>query len=207
MARCKLFTAPPARSSRTHLSRPTAHPHCAPRPAADRAAGGRRWRRSRRSGGCRSRPPSEFVVQQYASLRPLDLGQRLPGGHEPDRQRIDTLARILLGQPFAHELVAQVAAAVGASDFRAPAVRIEQAPERARVAIVERRPAATGIELALRREQRGVAAPADVGPRLVEIVVFTREGALGARWTRIRSSSRVRRFQGIVSSRWCICGV
>src|SRR5688572_9899953 len=108
------------------------------------------------------------------------LRQRLPLWHEAHRERVDAVARVLGGDAFAEEDVAEVAAAVRALDFDAHAIRVRQAFDGAGDFVVEGGPAAVGVELVGAAVEWRVAATADVGAGLVEVVVLAGEGILGA---------------------------
>ena len=90
------------------------------------------------------------------------------------------MTRVLGREPLAEEDVAEVAAAVGALDLDAHAVGVGQAPDGAGDLVVEGGPAAVGVELVVGAIEGRVAAAADVGAGLVEVVVLAGEGRLGA---------------------------
>jgi hypothetical protein len=114
----------------------------------------RRRERMRRALLCEAAPASVGV----------EHGRQLTAlGDEPDGEGVDAVARVLVGEALALEDVAEVAAAVGADYFRAPAVRVRVALDAPRVLFVETRPAAARLELGLGRVEWVVAAPADEG--------------------------------------------
>ena len=84
------------------------------------------------------------------------------------------MPHIFFRHTLAFEHVAQMAATIGANDFHPfHAERmVGLADDSARDFIVERRPAAAGIELVGRAVQGRIAAPADVGTRSLVVPVF-----------------------------------
>src|SRR3954466_10145933 len=108
-------------------------------------------------------------------------GRALLGGRDEfHRQRVHTMARVFRRQPLAEEDVAQVSAAVVALDLDAHAIRVGQTLDRSRHLVVERRPAATGVELVLAAVELSVTAAANVAAGLVEVVVLAGEWGLRA---------------------------
>ena len=80
------------------------------------------------------------------------------------------------GEPFSHENVAQMAAAVGAFHLDPHAVGVGKMLHGTLNLFVEGWPAAMGVEFINRPVDLGVALAADIGAGFVEIVVFTGEG-------------------------------
>ena len=73
------------------------------------------------------------------------------------------MPRVLLGQAFAQEDVAEMTAAIGAFDLDSAAIGIGQARHGAFDLLIERRPAAVRVELVVRAIELGVAATASAG--------------------------------------------
>ena len=82
-------------------------------------------------------------------------------GDEPNGERVDAVSGIFLGEAFAFEHVAQVAAAVGADDLSAAPVRVLMTFHAARIFFIEAGPTAAGLEFGFSRVERVVATPAD----------------------------------------------
>ena len=100
-------------------------------------------------------------------------------GHELQRHGVDTVARVPGRKTLACENMAQMTAAPGAGDLRAPPVGIDGPFHGSGNLVVETRPAAPRVELVRRTVQRRAALPADVGSVLLVFVVAAREGGLG----------------------------
>lgn len=71
------------------------------------------------------------------------------------------MTRVLLGEAFAFEYVAEMAAAVRADYLNATSVGVAMPLDAARVFVIEAGPAAARLKLSLRRVERVVAAPAN----------------------------------------------
>ena len=87
---------------------------------------------------------------------------------------------VLRGEPFALEDMAEVPAAGGADDLGAAAVGIRLAAYGTGEGVVEARPAAAGVELAVGGEEGRAATPAGVGAVGAVLPEASREGPLGA---------------------------
>jgi hypothetical protein len=115
----------------------------------------------------------------------LDSNQRrltaalLRLGHELEGDRVHAVPGVLGGEPFTDEDVAEVTAAARALYFDTIAIRIREPPDGALDLLVERRPAASGVELRIRNVEGRVASSTDVRALDEEIVVFARKWALG----------------------------
>ena len=95
--------------------------------------------------------------------RRRDLGSF---GVKLHRNRIDTVAGILFGDPFPHKNMAQMTATVLAENLGSVPVRIENFFDRLGNFVVKARPAAVAVKLVFGQIQRGVAASA-FGPCLL----------------------------------------
>ena len=97
--------------------------------------------------------PEAVCVEGFAQKSKLPLrklifsgvghGRQFPAfGDEPDRERVDAVAGILLREAFAFEDMAQVAPAVGADYLRATPVRVRMAHHASWEFVIEAGPAA-----------------------------------------------------------------
>src|SRR4029077_17681533 len=87
---------------------------------------------------------------------------------------------VLRREPFTDEDMAQVSTAGGALDLDAMTIRVRYAIDGALDLLIERRPAAAGVELRIRDVEGRLTASADVRALDEEVVVLTGERALGA---------------------------
>ena len=78
------------------------------------------------------------------------------------------MACVLGGEPFPHEDVAEMTAAVLAEDLGAGTVAVGHLLDRALDLVVEARPAAVAGEFILGAIERRVATPADVGAGVLQ---------------------------------------
>ena len=88
------------------------------------------------------------------------------------------MPRVLGGEPFTDEHMAEMARARGALDLDPTPVGIRYPPDRALDLLIERRPTAAGVELRVRYVERGVATATDVGALNEEVVIFAAERGL-----------------------------
>lgn len=86
---------------------------------------------------------------------------------------------VLIGQSLAREYMSQVSTASRALNFRSHAIRVWLLSHGAFDEIVERRPAAAGIEFCSGGKKWLLASSAHVRSFLVEVVVLPREGCFG----------------------------
>lgn len=85
---------------------------------------------------------------------------------------------VLGGEQFTDEDMAEMTAAASALYFDAIAIRIRQLPNGALDLLVERRPAAAGMELRTRNVEGRVAPAADISALNEEVVVLAGKWAL-----------------------------
>ena len=85
------------------------------------------------------------------------------------------MARVLAGESFSHEDVAEMTTAVITDDFRAKTVAVGHTLDRTLDLIIEAGPTALADEFVIGPIERRVATPADVGAWLLEIRVFADE--------------------------------
>src|SRR5688572_33181218 len=117
---------------------------------------------------------------RHRRARPRDARAGLSLGHELEGNRVHAVSGVRRREPLADEDVAEVPATGGAFDLDPTAVRVRQPSHSTRDLLIERWPAATGVELRIRDVQRRVAPSADVRALDKEVVVLARERPLGA---------------------------
>ena len=106
----------------------------------------------------------------------VEYGRQFPAfGDEADRQRVDAVTGIFVGQAFPFEDVAEVAAAMGTDDLGATPVCVRVPPNSSRIFFIEAGPAAAGVEFSLSRIKWVVAPPANKRAGRKEPVVLTAE--------------------------------
>ena len=82
------------------------------------------------------------------------------------------MARVLAGEPFSHEDVAEMTTAVITDDFGTRTVAVGHLLDSTLYLIVEAGPTAVAGEFVIGPIERRVATPADVGAWVLEIRVF-----------------------------------
>ena len=119
-------------------------------------------------------------IRSSRSLRLDDWRQRLAFGDELHRDRVHTVASILVGESFAKEHVSQMTTTVLAGDLSPVTIFIHVPVNRAFDFVVETWPAAVTAELVFCQVQWRVAVTTDVRSGIFEVRILTDKRSLSS---------------------------